>query len=155
MLNRDILEMWANAQRDGCPSEYRWRPLFNAAVWLTPTTECRAVTPPRRETRWNLLGCPKLANGSQTLVGWSSPYCEDIWGRHCCLTTFSPIVDTCLSWKDIVVRSCADGDFWHSGVSDDRRGRTGTAVLIRSLRYTDRCAGVEDESSLNTSVIIL
>jgi len=30
--------MWANAQRDGCPAEYRWRPLFNAAVWLTPTT---------------------------------------------------------------------------------------------------------------------
>ena len=29
--------MWANAQRDGRPAEYRWRPLFNAAVWLTPT----------------------------------------------------------------------------------------------------------------------
>jgi len=26
-----ILEMWANAQRDGRPAEYRWRPLFNAA----------------------------------------------------------------------------------------------------------------------------
>jgi len=24
--------MWANAQRDGRPAEYRWRPLFNAAV---------------------------------------------------------------------------------------------------------------------------
>jgi len=22
--------MWANAQRDGCPAEYRWRSLFNA-----------------------------------------------------------------------------------------------------------------------------
>jgi len=32
------LEMWATAQRDGRPAEYRWRPLFNAAVWLTPTT---------------------------------------------------------------------------------------------------------------------
>jgi len=32
------LEMWANAQRDGRPAEYRWRPLLNAAVWLTPTT---------------------------------------------------------------------------------------------------------------------
>ena len=30
--------MWANAQRDGRPAEYRWRPLFSAAVWLTPTT---------------------------------------------------------------------------------------------------------------------
>jgi len=25
------LEMWANAQRDGRPAEYRWRPLFSAA----------------------------------------------------------------------------------------------------------------------------
>jgi len=25
------LEMWVNAQRDGRPAEYRWRPLFNAA----------------------------------------------------------------------------------------------------------------------------
>jgi len=30
--------MWANAQRDGRPAEHKWRPLFNAAVWLTPTT---------------------------------------------------------------------------------------------------------------------
>jgi len=27
----DELEMWANAQRDGRPAEYRWRPLFNTA----------------------------------------------------------------------------------------------------------------------------
>ena len=25
------LEVWANAQRDGRPAEYTWRPLFNAA----------------------------------------------------------------------------------------------------------------------------
>jgi len=25
------LEMWANAQRDGRPAKYSWRPLFNAA----------------------------------------------------------------------------------------------------------------------------
>ena len=30
--------MWANAQRDGRPAEHMWRPLFNAAVWLMPTT---------------------------------------------------------------------------------------------------------------------
>ena len=29
--NKTKLEMWANAQRDGRPAEYRWRPLFNAA----------------------------------------------------------------------------------------------------------------------------
>jgi len=26
-----ITRMWTNAQRDGHPAEYRWRPLFNAA----------------------------------------------------------------------------------------------------------------------------
>jgi len=26
--------MWANAQGDGRPAEYRWRRLLNAAVWL-------------------------------------------------------------------------------------------------------------------------
>ena len=29
--NRKKPEMWANAQRDGRPAEYRWRLLFNAA----------------------------------------------------------------------------------------------------------------------------
>ena len=28
---KEELEVWANAQRDGRPAEYRWRPLFNAA----------------------------------------------------------------------------------------------------------------------------
>ena len=42
--------MWANAQADSRPAEHRWRLLFNAAVWLTPTTRCRAVTLPRRKT---------------------------------------------------------------------------------------------------------
>jgi len=82
--------MWANAQRDGRPAKYRWRPLFNTAKFgWRPLLECRAVTLPRRERRWNVQGCPKLANGSQPLVGRSSPYCEDIWRRYWCLTCFS------------------------------------------------------------------
>jgi len=31
-------------------------------------------------------GCLKLANRSQPLVRRSSPYCEDMLGRHRCLT---------------------------------------------------------------------
>jgi len=30
-LKHATTRMWANAQRDGRPAEYRWRPLFNAA----------------------------------------------------------------------------------------------------------------------------
>jgi len=28
---QNTTRMWANAQRNGRPAEYRWRPLFNAA----------------------------------------------------------------------------------------------------------------------------
>jgi len=74
--------------------------------------ECRAVTLPRGETHWNLQGCPKLANGSQPLLGWSSPYYEDMWRRYCCLTSFFPIVDRCLSCQDIARQSCAMVPKW-------------------------------------------
>jgi len=53
-----------------------------------PLSDVGAVTKPRRKTRWNLLGCPKLANRSQSLVGRSSPYCEDMCRRYICLTCF-------------------------------------------------------------------
>ena len=71
------IRMWSNAQRDGRPAEYRWRPLFNAAKFSWRLLlECRAATLPRCETHWNVVGCPKLANRSQPLVCRSSPYCE-------------------------------------------------------------------------------
>jgi len=49
--------MWANAQRDGRPAEYRWRPLLNAAVWLTPTTRvpCSNVRPCKSFTVYGAL----------------------------------------------------------------------------------------------------
>jgi len=31
--NTTKTRMWANAQRDGRPAKYRWRPLFNAAMF--------------------------------------------------------------------------------------------------------------------------
>jgi len=105
--------MWANAQRDGRPAEYRWRPLFNAKKFgWRPLLECHAVTLPRSETRWNLQGCPKLINWSQPLVGWSSPYYQDMWRRYCCLTSFFPIVDTYISCEDIARKSCAMVPRW-------------------------------------------
>jgi len=109
------LEMWANAQRDGRPAKYRWRPLFNAAKfgWCL-VLECHAVTTPRRESRWNLMGCPKLTKRSQPLVSRSSPYCVDMWRRYCCLTGFFWLSIHALVAKiqaDKVLRWCADSDF--------------------------------------------
>jgi len=106
--------MWANAQRDGRPAEYRWHPLFNAANFgWCPLLQCRAVTLPRHETRWNLQGCPKLPDRSQPLVDRSSPYYGTSGGDiACCLTSFFPIVDTCLSCEDIARQSCAIVPRW-------------------------------------------
>ena len=82
--------------------QFGWRPLL----------ECRAVTLPRRETRWNYLGCPKLTERSQPLVGRSSAYCEYMWRIYCCSTIFFPIVDTCLSCEDIARQTCGMMPRW-------------------------------------------
>ena len=106
--------MWANAQRDGRPAEHRWRPLFNVAKFgWRPLLDCRAVTLPRRDTRWNMIGCPKPASRSQPLVGRCSPYCGNVWRTYCCLTSFFQIVDACLNNCEETVRhSCAMVPRW-------------------------------------------
>ena len=73
-----------------------------------------AVTKPRCETHWNMLGYPKLTNRSQPLVDRSSPYSENTWRRYCCLTIFYQIVDICLSCEDIARQSCAMVRRWQS-----------------------------------------
>jgi len=74
-------------------------------------TRCRTVTLPRRETRWNLQGCPKLANRSQPLVGWSSPYYEDISLLNKFFFRLSIRALVAKIEPDKVVQWCADGDF--------------------------------------------
>jgi len=102
--------MWANTQHDARRAKYRWRPLFNATQFgRLPVLECGAV---RRESCWNLQGCPKLLNRSEPLVGQSSPYYEDMWRRYCCLTSFFQIVDTCLSCEDTARQICAMVTRW-------------------------------------------
>jgi len=52
--------MWANAQRDGRPAEYRWRPLFNAAKFgWRPLVECHAVTLPKMQNPLKFAGVPQ------------------------------------------------------------------------------------------------
>jgi len=91
-------------------------PNIGGALCSTPQSladaHCRAVTLPRRETCWNLQGCLKLVNRSQPLVGRSSSYCKDMWGRHCCLKAFFQIVDVCLSCEDIARQSCVMVPRW-------------------------------------------
>jgi len=39
--------MWANAQRDGRPAEYRWRPLLNAAKFGQTNETISAASGPK------------------------------------------------------------------------------------------------------------
>jgi len=52
--------MWANAQCDGRPAEYRWHPLFNAAKFGSrPLLECRAVIGAKTRNPLQLAGVPQ------------------------------------------------------------------------------------------------
>ena len=70
--------MWANAQRDGRPAEYRWRPLFNAAVWLTPTT--RVPCSNAAKTRIPLK-LPRVCQTKETISAASGPKFIILWGH--------------------------------------------------------------------------
>ena len=87
--------MWANAQRDGRLAEYRWRPLFNAAVWL-----CSNATKTRNPLKF--AGVPQTR---QQIAAVSTPKFTILSSGHVAevslFNIFFPIVDTCLSSEDI------------------------------------------------------
>ena len=61
------LEMWANAQRDGRPAEYR----FNAAVWL-----CSNAAKTRNPLKF--VGVPQT---NETISAASGPKFTILWGH--------------------------------------------------------------------------
>jgi len=71
------LEMWANTQRDGRPAEYRWRPLFNATVWLTPTNRVPCSNAAKTRSPLKFAGVPQ----TNEMISAA----KDMWGRYCCL----------------------------------------------------------------------
>ena len=82
--------MWANAQRDGRPAEYRWRPLFNAAVWLTPTTRVPCSNAAKMRNTLKFAGVPQTGKPISATSGPKftilSGHVEEV--RYCCLTSF-------------------------------------------------------------------
>ena len=64
-------------------------------VWPTPITTVSCNNPTKTRNPFKFAGCPKLANRSQPLVGRSSPYCEDMRRRYCCLLTALRAAQTC------------------------------------------------------------
>ena len=70
------LEMWANAQRDGRPVEYRWRPLLIAAVSLTPTTR---VPCSNAATTRNPLKLPEVPQTNEMISAAGGPKFTILW----------------------------------------------------------------------------
>jgi len=70
--------MWANAQRDGRPAEYRWRPLFNAAVWLMPTTRVPCSNGAKMRNPFKLPGVPQT---NEMISATSGPKFTILWGH--------------------------------------------------------------------------
>ena len=111
--------MWANAQPDGRPAEHRWRPLFNAAVWLTPTT--RVPCSNAAKTR-NPLKLPGVPQTNETISAASGPKFTILSGHveeGLLLNKFffrlSIRALVAKIWPDKVVRWCRDdvfGDFF-------------------------------------------
>ena len=56
-----LTRMWANAQRDGRPAEYRWRPLPNTTVWLTTIAR---------------VPCSNAANIGERKIWMQSEFCS-------------------------------------------------------------------------------
>jgi len=93
--------MWANAQRDGRPAEYRWRPLFNAAKWVMPSTR---VPCSNAAKTGNPLKFARVPQTTGPIAAASGPKFAILWRRVeevLLLNKFFPIVDSCFSCEDI------------------------------------------------------
>jgi len=104
--------MWANAQCDGRPAKQVVPSVQRRKVWLTPTTRVPCSNAAKKRNPLKCVGVPQTR---QEISAVSRPKFTKLWGhvgRHCCLTSFFPIVNTCLSCKDIAQQSCAMVPRW-------------------------------------------
>jgi len=92
--NAYSLEMWANAHRDGRSAEYRWRPLFNATVWLCSNT-AKTRDPLKFAGVPQTTGCISAVSKPKFTILWGNV--EDI----SLLNKFFPLIDKCVSCEDI------------------------------------------------------
>ena len=88
-------------------------PNIRGALYSTPQSLADAYycmpcsNAAKTQNQLKFAGVPQTGNRSQPLVGRSSPYYQDMWRRYCCLTSFFPIGDTCLSCEDMARQNCA------------------------------------------------
>jgi len=106
--------MWAYAQRDGRPAEYRWRPAQRRRVWLTPTTRVPCGNAAKTRNSLKLTGVPQTR---QQISAVSVPKFTILWS-HVDILLFNKFffrlsvrVLVVKIWPDKVVGLCADGEF--------------------------------------------
>ena len=93
--------MWVNAQRDGRPAEYRWRPLFNAAVWLTSTTRVSCSNAAKTRNPLKFAGVPQTGKPISAASGPKFTILSGHAEEVLLFNKFFPIVDTYLNCEDI------------------------------------------------------
>jgi len=108
--------MWADAQRDGRPAEYRWRPLFNAAKFgWRPLLECHSSNAAKTQKPLKFAGVPQTC---QQISAVSMPKFIIIWGHVEEASVFNKFffrlsihASAAKIQSDKVVRWCKNGDF--------------------------------------------
>jgi len=75
--------------------------------WLTPSTRVPCSNDAKTRKPLKFAGMLQTNETISAASGPSSPNCADMCRRYCCLTSFFPIVDTCLSCEDSARQSCA------------------------------------------------
>jgi len=94
------------------PSKYRWRPLFNAAVWLTPTAGVPCSNGAKTRNSLKFAGVPQTCQQFSAVIGQKFTI---LWGpveEVLVFNKFFPIVDTCLNCEDMARQSCAMVPRW-------------------------------------------
>ena len=97
-----LTRMWANAQRDGRPAEYRWRPLrkfrnfisSRRKVWLTPASGLPCSNAAKTRNPLKFAGVPHTR---QQISAASGPTFAILWGH-----VEEILLQICM---------CPDGDF--------------------------------------------
>jgi len=127
-------------------------------VWLMPTTGVSCSNAAKTQNPLKLAGVPQTTG---PISAASRPKFTILRGHLesiLLLNKFFPIVDMCLSWKDIarkIVRWCADGDFLrHFGVLYFERAACSTfqTCIINSHEGHTTCRSMVDIRSATAEI---
>jgi len=87
-----ITRIWANAQRDGRPAEYRWYTVQRRKVWLMPTTRVPCSNAAEMRNPLKFAGVP-LTN--EPISAASGPKFTILWGHMGKILLFDMFFSDC------------------------------------------------------------